>query len=341
MNMRFVNRYRTAFLLLFAVELLSARQGLRFEIPSTAGARWFKGNTHTHTTNSDGDTAPDTVARWYKSHGYQFLVLSDHNAFTDPKTLASLNDSNFLLIAGEELTSSFAKKPVHVNGLNIPGLLETQKDSTLLGTIQKNVDKVRSVQGVPHINHPNFGWAIDHETLRRVRNDRLLEIYNAHPLVHNHGGGGKPSVESVWDTLLTGGMKIFGIAVDDAHNFKGEFDQSRSNPGRAWICVKAKTLVANELMSNLEAGLFYASTGVVLNDVVVNATTLTVEVKQQSDFRYTIEFIGDGGAVLKRVDGARGEYTLSTPVSYVRARVKDSGGAVAWIQPVFVEKDKQ
>ncbi len=41
--------------------------------------RWFKGNTHTHTLWSDGDDLPDSVADWYKSHGYHFLVLSDHN----------------------------------------------------------------------------------------------------------------------------------------------------------------------------------------------------------------------------------------------------------------------
>src|SRR5262245_46662494 len=27
--------------------------------------RWYKGNTHTHTTNSDGDSAPVDVVRWY------------------------------------------------------------------------------------------------------------------------------------------------------------------------------------------------------------------------------------------------------------------------------------
>ena len=26
--------------------------------------RWFKGNTHTHTLNSDGDSTPDEVVRW-------------------------------------------------------------------------------------------------------------------------------------------------------------------------------------------------------------------------------------------------------------------------------------
>jgi len=40
--------------------------------------RWFKGNTHTHTLNSDGDSTPDEVVKWYREHGYHFLVLTDH-----------------------------------------------------------------------------------------------------------------------------------------------------------------------------------------------------------------------------------------------------------------------
>ncbi|MCZ6597703.1 MAG: hypothetical protein O7B99_08705, partial [Planctomycetota bacterium] len=45
----------------------------------TAESRWWRGNTHTHTLWSDGDGAPELVADWYKSGGYDFLVLSDHN----------------------------------------------------------------------------------------------------------------------------------------------------------------------------------------------------------------------------------------------------------------------
>lgn len=44
--------------------------------------RWWKGNTHTHTLWSDGDGAPEKVAAWYRQHGYQFLVLSDHNVLS-------------------------------------------------------------------------------------------------------------------------------------------------------------------------------------------------------------------------------------------------------------------
>uniref|UniRef100_UPI0035629AE7 PHP domain-containing protein n=1 Tax=Gemmatimonas sp. TaxID=1962908 RepID=UPI0035629AE7 len=57
-----------------------AAQPARFLVPDASpGAGWLKGNTHTHTTNSDGDTAPEEVARWYKNRKYDFLVLSDHN----------------------------------------------------------------------------------------------------------------------------------------------------------------------------------------------------------------------------------------------------------------------
>ena len=46
----------------------------------TAGPpRWWKGNTHTHTWWSDGDSPPELVTAWYRENGYHFLVLSDHN----------------------------------------------------------------------------------------------------------------------------------------------------------------------------------------------------------------------------------------------------------------------
>src|SRR5687767_2971770 len=44
-----------------------------------SGARWWKGNTHTHTLWSDGDDFPEMVADWYKRNGYHFLSITDHN----------------------------------------------------------------------------------------------------------------------------------------------------------------------------------------------------------------------------------------------------------------------
>jgi len=310
-------------------------EGVRFEVPDWSG-RWYKGNTHTHTTESDGDSSPEYVARWYKDHGYDFLVLSDHNVYTDPASLSHLADSTFLLIAGEELTSSYEGAPVHVNGLNIPHVLAAERASSLVETIQANVDAVRNVDGVPHINHPNFQWAFSVEELRQIENDRLLEIWNGHPTVHNAGGGGTPSLIEVWDMLLTGGKRIYGIAVDDAHHFQGEFTADRANPGRGWIAVRSRERTADALMEALEAGYFYASTGVSLDDVVVTANRLEIHIEPDRDFRYHTLFYGSGGRLLGESGANPATYELTRDVGYVRAEVTSSRSDRAWTQPVFV-----
>src|SRR6188508_2948403 len=76
-------------------------------------AGWFKGNTHTHTINSDGDSTPDEVVRWYREHGYQFLVLTDHNYLTAVDGLNAVHgaDERFLVVKGEEVTDRFDGKP--------------------------------------------------------------------------------------------------------------------------------------------------------------------------------------------------------------------------------------
>lgn len=310
----------------------------RFEPVAPQQGKWLKGNTHAHTLESDGDSPPAVVAEWYKRHGYNFLVLSDHNVWVDPAKLAHLVDSSFLLIPGEELTTAFQRKAVHVNGLNIPHVIVPRTDSTLLGTVQKNVDAVREAAGVPHINHPNFGWSLTPEILARVRGDKLIEIFNGHPLVHNNGGGGTPGMEAAWDYMLTSGKRIYGIATDDAHHFTGEFAANRANPGRGWVAVRAQRLDARAILGEMEAGRFYASTGVELDSVAVAGRQMRIHIRQRGDFRFTTEFIGRGGKVLGRTDANPAVYRLTGNETYVRARVTDSGGFIAWIQPVFVQR---
>ncbi len=57
-----------------------------------APARWWKGNTHTHTYWSDGDAAPEHVIDWYVRHEYDFLVLSDHNILSQGEKWFPISD---------------------------------------------------------------------------------------------------------------------------------------------------------------------------------------------------------------------------------------------------------
>ena len=301
---------------------------------------WYKGNTHTHTINSDGDTSPDEVVRWYKEHEYNFLVLSDHNFLTEVEGLNSIfaAQEKFLLIKGEEVTDSFKDKPVHVNGLNISQVVLPQHGASILETIQNNVNSIRTVGGVPHVNHPNFDWAITADELRLVQNERLFEIYNGHPRVHNVGGGGSPSPEQMWDLILSSEKLIYGIAVDDAHHFKGEFAPDRSNPGRGWVMVYASELSATAILEAMENGSFYASTGVTLSDYSATPEEIKISIAEEPSFKYTTYFIADGGKLLSASYGPTVRYHFTGEEKYVRARVQDSMGHLAWTQPVYVKK---
>lgn len=307
-------------------------------VAQTAAPRWFKGNTHTHTLNSDGDSTPDDVVRWYREHGYAFLVLTDHNFLTSVEGLNALHgaDQRFLIVKGEEVTDQFAGKPLHINGLDVSEQVAPRGGTSVVDVLQRNVNAIRQANGVPHINHPNFRWAITREELQQVRNNKLLEIFNGHPQTNNDGGGGVPGMEEAWDAILSSGTLIYGIAVDDAHVFKQPGRPDVAGPGRGWVVVRAPRLEARALLSAMERGEFYASTGVELADYEVSAGAIRVSVKATTFSKYRIQFLGKGGRLLSESLEPAATYQIKGDEGYVRARVLESNGSVAWMQPVMV-----
>ncbi len=297
---------------------------------------WYKGNLHTHTINSDGDSSPDTVARWYKEHRYQFLVLTDHNYLTAPAGLNAVfaADERFLLISGEEVTSRYEDKSVHVNAFQVRKTIPPVFGHSVLETIQKNVDAIRKAGALPSLNHPNFRWSITPEELRQVNDLKLFEVFNGHPTVHNFGGGDVASLEQMWDVVLSAGREVYGIAVDDAHVFK-QFRPDFSNPGRGWVSVQAAELSESAIVEALEAGRFYSSTGVELEQVTSASDGLDVVIKQQGDFKYTTSYTGQGGKLLATSPELASSYKFRPGETYVRATVTRSDNEVAWVQPVF------
>ncbi|MCC6989677.1 MAG: PHP domain-containing protein [Acidobacteria bacterium] len=306
--------------------------------PDRAAWHWYKGNTHAHTLASDGDSTPEEVTRWYRDQGYQFLVLSDHNVLVDtaPLSAAFAVPEQFLLVPGEEVTDTFETKPLHINGLNVDRLVEPRHGTSVLDTLQHNVDAIREARGVPHVNHPNFGWAITPADLAGLERYRLLEIFNGHPLVNNLGGGDAPGLEAVWDGLLRAGRRVYGLAVDDAHYFKRPWDPNAPKPGQGWVVVHAPRLDPAALVASLEAGDFYASTGIELDDYTADATGISVRVRVAGQTRSRHTLI-DGSGEVQTADGPEAHFTLTGRRGFARVRVQDSNGARAWTQPIFLD----
>jgi hypothetical protein len=299
---------------------------------------WYKGNTHTHTVKSDGDSTPEEVVRWYREHGYNFLVLTDHNFLTEVNELNSGFgvENKFIVVKGDEVTSRFGDKPIHVNGLNVDRLIGPQIGNSVVEVIQKSVNEIRAARGVPHINHPNFGWAITADELKQVEHNKLFEIFNGHPLTNNQGGGGKPGLEEMWDAILSSGKLLYGIAVDDAHHFKTPWKTTAALPGKGWIMVRTDQLTTAAVLDALERGDFYASTGVRLTDYQVDQTSMTVTIAEAETTKYRVQFIGRNGRILSESITSPAVYRFRGDEIYVRAKVIDSNGRIAWMQPAMV-----
>ncbi len=308
------------------------------EDQETGELKWYKGNTHTHTRNSDGDSFADEVSRWYREHGYNFLVITDHNHLTGVDVLNELYgiEGRFLVIRGDEVSDSCDGKPIHLNALNPDYNILAQGGGTVVESLQNNINAIRAASALVQINHPNFVWAITAADLKQVEGCQLFEIHNAHPAVNNLGGGGSPGVEEMWDEVLSSGKLMYGVGSDDAHTFRQPENRNAARPGQAWVMVQARELSAEAILQSMEKGDFYSSTGIELADYQVRDQDIRIEIKEVNNTKYRILFIGHKGKLLKEEVSSPATYKFRGDEKYVRARILDSNGNIAWTQPVMV-----
>ena len=266
---------------------------------------------------------------------------------------------DLLLIPAEEVTSSFQNKPIHINASNVAARIAPQKGSSVQDVMRKTMQAVAAhaaEHGRPvlaHLNHPNFGWGVSADDIARVEEEHFFEVWNGHPSVHHKGDATRPGTERLWDIANTTRRRdldaplLYGLGTDDCHNYH---NASGSTPGRGWVMVRARACTPEALLAAIEAGAFYASSGVVLDDVTFDGRTLTIDVAARGDAEYVTEFIGtrhegEPGEVLARVEGLRPSYTARGDELFVRATVTSSTAAdnpvwegqprQAWVQPVI------
>ena len=345
------------------------------------GTRWF-----THSPKRGGG---QTLVRYLQRFGPDWVEQRTVDG-TNQVRLKPLSEfrsrfdepDRFLLIPSLEITDRHLTAPIHLNASNIRDTISPQGGSNVIDVIQRNVDAVltqRAKTGqpmFPHVNHPNFGWGITAEELMQIRGESFFEVYNGHPSVNNYGDSSHASMEKVWDILLTWRIAflhlppMFGLAVDDSHNYHTNAP-SQSNSGRGWVMVRAPFLTPEHIVHALEAGNFYASSGVTLSELRRNGNSIRIEIAAQPGARYHTRFIGtrkdfnaanqpvrtasgdalrvthrysdEVGATLAEVEGDIAEYTFRGDELYVRATVTSTQvmdnpvlpneKAAAWIQP--------
>ena len=345
--------------------------------------KWYKNNDYQFIALSDHNTMASRDY-WYKlkEKDNQNKVLEKYQKslgdwvetkidstgmFVRLKTFkeyqSKLEDPNsFLIIQSEEVTSSFENKPVHINVTNIKEKIEPFKGNSVYEVMQQTLDEVhaqRKKLDIPmfaHINHPNFGYGINVEDLKKLNGERFFELYNGHPKVNNEGDDMNMDLETMWDLINISYYNdnkplLLGIATDDSHNYHVK-SKNNSNTGRGWVMVNSQKLDTESLINAMELGDFYSSSGVMLKQVFRNKEKFFIEVEPKKGIDYEIIFMGYRKGsynieVLKRVKGNSSNYTFQEDDLFVRAKINSTDlkenpprlgeTKQAWVQPVIVK----
>jgi hypothetical protein len=323
----------------------------RAPAPATSDrpAGWLKGQLHAHSSRShDSRTPPEDVARWYAARGYDFLVLTDHNRVggVEPARTPGL-----LVLPGVELTVTLdactpptgsRRCPMHVNALAVDRPLDAAPTRVTIDTepperlaiFARELELARALGGVAQLNHPNFHFVADADLLARLAGPAplLVEIFNMSSDSFNEGDASHPSTEALWDAALDRGARIYATATDDAHHYDdapavAALGGEAHTGDRGFVMVRARREPA-AIRAALAAGDFYASTGLVLDELTIAGDSITV----RSVTPATISCVGPGGRVLSTVRGLAAT-CQAPPAGRVRARLIDDRGRRAWTQP--------
>ena len=321
----------------------------------TKEGNWYKGNLHSHTTNSDGKLTPEEAVELYKGEGYHFLCFSEHDRFTDYRE--SFNTEDFIILPGLEASAllindasnTSCKKLHHIHG--ILGTSQMQKEAKQPGlshmeylnpgifyeewdgakVAQELCSKLQDMGYITIYNHPV--WS-------RVRSEEFVhtagltgvEIFNYNTV--NESGTGYDT--SCWDLMLREGRQILGFASDDNHN-EGIFKDSCGG----YIMVKAEELSHDQIIENIMAGNFYSTAGPQIYDWGIENGVVYVECSPVNRINFIAgNFVNAGTTVMcDELDETitKASFTLKGMETYIRVECIDCYGRTAWSNPIYFE----
>ncbi|MBI1219553.1 MAG: phosphotransferase [Rhodobacteraceae bacterium] len=299
----------------------------------TAPGRFWRGNLHTHSTNSDGVLAPEEVCRRYRAEGYDFLALTDHfiGLYKYPITdTTPYRGNGFTTILGAELHSgatlngelwhilAVGLPPDFAPG-NAPHFFPVEGMETGPEIAARAVEAGAFVA----IAHPQWS-GLTLADARSIAAAHAVEIYN-------HGcaeGCDRADGTAIADLLLSEGRRLSLCATDDAH-----FSEPDHFGG--WVMVKAQENTPEALLAALKAGHYYSSQGPELRGISFDKKGVDVDCSAVRSV--IVQGYGQGA---KAVHG-NSMTTARVPLDrlgnspWFRVTLIDAAGRRAWSQPYW------
>lgn len=287
--------------------------------PFQQPGQWYRGNTHTHSTESDGKLSIVDRFAAYREKGYDFLVLTDHRKVNDVQDYST---SDFLAISGSEVhpQNPYGGATYHIVAINIHEPVNCAK-------MHPNavLDDIKAQGGEAVLCHPYWCGHTVSDFLP-LRGYFAVEVYNDTCM-----GIGKGFSEQAWDDLLDRGGPVFGIAADDAHGVTHDCFHG-------WVMVKSPELTLEGIMEALRTGAFYSTLGPEISDITVTHADKKITVKCSAAQSIVFKAECHRGRRVLAPEGAtltEATYQVPEDAKYVRVEVTDETGKKAWSNPFF------
>lgn len=286
--------------------------------PYDRPGQWYRGNLHTHTTGSDGRSPAEAMAEWYAQHGYDFLAITDHHRIT----LVEDFESDIVLIPGAEIGCP------DVVAVGIRGALPEDD-----GDIAQSARLAEQLGGLSFVAHP-YWWGLSAADIAKPPGIIGLEVFNN--VCHYLNGKGLSAC--IWDELLQRGVRLWGLATDDAHGLE-ESRFGRLQVGQGWVMVKAPAKDEKAILQAVREGAFYSSQGPSILAVDCKADWLQVRCSPVREIRFIAQ--ATEGTTVPAPPGSlleQAEYHLEGSEHYLRIECIDEAGRTAWTNPLWLEK---
>ena len=303
---------------------------------------WYKGNTHLHTTRSDGEKTPAEAVELYRAAGYDFLAITDHERWA---AVSGLGDDRFLVLPGAEVGTVWEGATHHIVGLARPGAklpenFAVPRERRANVHPQAVVDYLHEVGALAIYAHPFWSYC-DFQLLASLKGLTAMEICNFSCEQEWKTGIAETYFEYMWRD----GAPLWCVGSDDAHGHVPDFRGG-------YITVRAKALTQAAILEAIEAGSFTASYAPMFSDVAPAPRLLDFFVE---DGVVKIECTGCRVAyVIAKAASrrqpfyrpkhgtpdapvTRHEYELPPDTIFVRAVLSGFDGSLTWSQPIRMD----
>ena len=281
--------------------------------------RWYKGNTHIHTTASDGGKTLAEVGELYTGAGYDFACVTDHWIASDVESRSSsppLLWLNGIELDGQDHTGA----SYHVVCLG--SLHGISREMSFVDAMQA----ARDQNALLILAHPHWTGDTFEDALRWPFDG--VEIYNN----VCHWMNGKGNGLAYWESMLKVNPDTLAFSVDDAHLVP---EHPAWNGG--WIAVNAETCSKEKILQGIQRGNYYSSCGpqfinIEFDGSNVNVTTSPVQV---------VRLVGPAW-LAKRIGSFDSEEITSASLGvspdwdYAYVEIEDRQGRRAWTNTLFL-----